>query len=215
MNNPKLIILSIVGTITILAGSFYFGMQYEKSRFLDTPITVTHSINFDSLRNVWLRGKVDSIDLIDANRVIEDLLQRKPVWKTVHDTITLLDERKILAYSTDTSMQMKVSGVAVDQEDTVSTVTTTTLRAKIYYVPSFGAFQVANLSIDPMKFTFKRHRSIVEEKQNDFPISFDATFGFGHGPVAGAFLNYEDWGIGALIIPEEKPLYLIKKRFVF
>jgi len=210
VSTSKIIILSIIGTLIVLAVSFYLGMVYEKSRFVNTPIIVKQVTNLDSLKDLWLHAKVDSVDYADAIAEIEELRSAKP--ETRRDTI--LVPMKIPVFSVDTTIKASGEITTTDEEDTLQSTYTTNVHARIqFYPPPIQMFGIRSLSVDPIFTTFKRKRSVVPEKTFDFPLSFDVSACFGHAIGMGGAVNWDDWGVGVILIAEEKPLYLVKRRF--
>jgi len=214
MSTSQSVIVGIVGTLAVMAGAFYLGTVYEKSRFVSTPLIVTERVNVDSIKNVLLVGKVDSIELSDAYDLIADLRNRSPRIK--YDTIIVTRNVKIPIYSADTTLATTGHVVTTDEEDTTSASYQTNVHMKLqWFPPPFQVFRIENLSIDTMRTTFTRKRSIITETGGGFSFSLEPVFGGGgHGALVGGFIDIDNWAVGGLAIAEEKPIWMVKHRIV-
>jgi hypothetical protein len=211
MSDSTKILGGIIGTLIVLAGVFYIGMVYEKSRFVDTPVVVHQEINTDSLHNVWLNALPKTLDSTEYKKVLDELNAlrgRSAQIKWVHDTIP---GAPVYVYaSTDTVIPTIVHSVTMDEEDTVKTSQAATVSMGIDYFPDLNAFRIRNLAISNLKQTFTRKRSIVTEKGIDLGISTDFVMGFDGGLVGGGFLNFDHLGVGGIFAEGRQPIWAAK-----
>jgi hypothetical protein len=123
---------------------------------------------------------------------------------------------KIPVYSADTSLKATGQIVTTDTEDTTRSTFSTNVHMRLrWFPPPFALFQVQDISMDTIHTSFSRRRSVVTETTSDFPVSIEPTFGAGgHGAAIGGFVDIDNWSVGGLAIPEEKPLWLLKHRII-
>lgn len=214
MSKSTLILIGSLGAIAIIAGAVYSGVLIERGRITNTPLIVTQEIVPDSIKDALLFAREENTNLQAALDRMMELNDIDIPAIATHDT--LWRDVPYTFFTTDSVLELRGVATTTDAEDTVVQEYTTNVHMNMaFYPPPIKRFFVRNLSVDPLKLKFTRRSVIMKEDALDFPISCDIVAGFGHSLAGGAFLNYGDWGVGVEFIADEKPLYLIKKRFVF
>jgi hypothetical protein len=169
--------------IAIVIGAI-IGFVVREYTLTPKVVTITQTVNIDSLKNVWLSARKDSVR-------IDTLLRRIPAPYAVHDTVVIGDTL-VLVYSTPFDSALGVSVTAVSGEDTTNIETTTRLSVDLeFYAEPLNLFNISRLSLSPIYLEVP-HTEKVIDKTNDFGFWLVG----GSRATTGVNLTYGKWGVG-------------------
>ena len=159
MNNWK-VYASIVAVLLI---GFAIGRWTVKEHIIQVPIVV----NLDSLKNVWLTGKVDKVkydELLASN----EWLRAQPAkirTVTLHDTIPgepIIDSVDVFSTQLDTAQLAHVSITQGDSTWTDSVTVDTKLDISFYGYP-VNMFNIHTLAVSPIRVNVPIKERVIDQ----------------------------------------------------
>lgn len=130
------IIYSIIAAVIAIAGGFigWHLKKVPKVENIETMVPV--AINFDSLKALWMKGKLDSVILDEKNELIASL-ENKVNYLSANDTLQPVIKPIIIpSISFDTSQNTMVHAKVIQGEDTLYSFAETKIRIKANFFPN-------------------------------------------------------------------------------
>ncbi len=196
------------GVILYSLAIFFVGRISKGEKTTVTAVTV----NIDSARAIWTKGKVDSADLAAERRKNADLDRMLSESGPLPSLAPIeAGSGGVPVFRMDTSEIVKVHGKMIDGEDTLQAETTTTARVSVVYIGEpHNVFGLTRLTIDP--FTLPGR---VTKTEPTLPaaasswLAFRTVASWNGQPGAGAQVDIGPVGLGVTFIRHQQPLYQV------
>lgn len=212
------ILLALVILASFIGGAFaYHAFEGTKT------VTITEHIDIDSIKNVLLVGKVDSVQLsvlFKENERLRKMVQHSPSITgqpephprmSVGGTWIFPDTGKVLAFSADTVLGTKLHAVAEDGEVSEHDVQ---IAEKVSYVPAFNLFRIEDLSVSPIAISNTVKKVTAPEIPHLLPsFQLQGLLTYRDAPGVGALVSIGDWGGGVGFEVGARPQWMIVHRF--
>lgn len=194
--------------MAFIGGAFAY-RAFEGTRV----VTIREKVSLDSLRDVWLIGKVDSVRLSRAE--MENARLREQIFhasvNAEHDTLTIRDTMQVLAFSADTVLSTKLHAVDGDGEATEHEVQ---VAEKVQYIPAFNLFRIEDLAISPILLPIRTKKVTEPTVKSLFPtFQFKALALYRDNVGIGGLVSIGDWGGGVCFEIDRKPMWMVSRRF--
>lgn len=205
---PVLLIGALILVSFVLGGFAYHAFEGTRT------ITVKEHLDIDSIKDVLLQGKVDSIQLsvlFKENERLRDEIFHASV-NAEHDTLTLRDTMQVLAFSADTTLYTKA--IVTSEDGSEFTQSQVQVYERLQYIPAFNLFRIEDLQLSPIAMSIKTKKVTEPTIHSLFPsFSVDALISFRDAPGAGILAHVGSWGLGVDIEIDRKPMWMLAHRF--
>jgi len=201
-------IYAIISLLFIAIGIF-IGYNLKKEKIIAEKEIINIETNIDSLKNIWLTGKIDTFKFIEQIKINHNLMNAINKLKMIKPE-TVMTKNNILMASIDTSIKSSITSKIIFSNDTINIDTSTMIQTKINYLPDYNLFNIDKLNIEPITFNIRLPTTkILIDTKSKYNISGVLVSMGRYNVGIGAIFDIDHFKFGYISIYKTSPIWLV------